>query len=240
MLRLQRPWIKICGLAEVEDVDACYALGANAVGFIVVPNTHPSRNKDQLLLEEAATLIAKKTTPIQSVILARSSDIREIENIIKVANPDYIQIQSDIDHLEELVRAKVLTSTKFIKKIGVDADKTLDDLQTLVAKCASDGCYSMFLLDTALVVGGKGGTGSTHDWALSAQLIRSFPGLRFIVAGGLGPKNVRGALDQIRPWGVDVMTAVSSERGLKDRSKIAAFVYEVNQFLSSNRQRPFR
>lgn len=230
MSRLRRPWVKICGLAAAPDVRSCYELGANAVGFIVVPNTHPNRNKDQLLLEEAATLIQLNTTPLHSVILTHSKDCREILNISAVAKPSYIQLQSDVKDLRGFSEHLSDDNLKFIKKVGVDADKSVDDLKKMVSDYQADGCYSMFFLDTASVSGGKGGTGKVHDWNLSAQLIRSFPELKFVLAGGLGPMNVKSALELVRPWGVDVMTGVSSERGVKDLPKIAQFISAVNEF----------
>lgn len=230
MYRFQRPWVKVCGLANAQDVRSCYELSANAVGFIVVPNTHVNRNKDQLLLEEVAALIRLNTTSMHSVILTHSNNYRDILNIGAVIRPDYIQLQSDVRGIKGFSSQSPEGNIKFIKKIGVEADKSCDDLKKMISEYEADGCYSMFLLDTASVAGGKGGTGKVHDWSLSAQLIRSFPELKFILAGGLAPGNVRSALELVRPWGVDVMTGVSSDRGVKDLTKIARFVYEVNEF----------
>lgn len=52
--------------------------------------------------------------------------------------------------------------------------------------------------------------------------------VRVILAGGLTAINVSEAIRQVRPWGVDVMTGVNSERrNKKDPAKIEAFVRAV-------------
>jgi phosphoribosylanthranilate isomerase len=48
-----------------------------------------------------------------------------------------------------------------------------------------------------------------------------------ILAGGLTPANVRSAIAEVRPAGVDVHTGVEDESGRKCREKVTAFVREA-------------
>ncbi|MGX1785209.1 phosphoribosylanthranilate isomerase [Bosea sp. NPDC055332] len=235
MLQFQRPWVKICGLAREEDIHACHALGADAVGLIVVPNTHPHRNKDQLLLEEAASLVQQKISSLQYVILTHSKNSEEILHINKIVKPDYIQLQSDVRGIESLYEYIIAGDIKFIKKVSIVPNSGTEHLSQIVSEYEIHRFYSILLLDSASAAGGKGGTGKVHDWNLSAQLIGSFPKLKFVLAGGLTPDNVGNALERVRPWGLDVMTGVSSERGVKDSSKIAAFISKIDEYSSSGR-----
>jgi phosphoribosylanthranilate isomerase len=67
-----------------------------------------------------------------------------------------------------------------------------------------------------------GGTGLAVDPAIAADVVRQFSGL-VMLAGGLRPDTVTGAVRAVRPWGVDVSSGVETD-GTKDEAKITAFV----------------
>ena len=47
---------------------------------------------------------------------------------------------------------------------------------------------------------------------------------RVMLAGGLGPENVRAAIDDVRPWAVDASSSLETEPGVKDHERVRAFV----------------
>jgi len=47
---------------------------------------------------------------------------------------------------------------------------------------------------------------------------------RVMLAGGLGPENVREAVAAVRPWAVDASSSLEREPGLKDHDKVRAWV----------------
>jgi indole-3-glycerol phosphate synthase/phosphoribosylanthranilate isomerase len=47
---------------------------------------------------------------------------------------------------------------------------------------------------------------------------------RVLLAGGLGPENVRAAIDSVHPWAVDASRSTESSPGIKDHGKVRAFV----------------
>jgi N-(5'phosphoribosyl)anthranilate (PRA) isomerase len=47
---------------------------------------------------------------------------------------------------------------------------------------------------------------------------------RVLLAGGLGPDNVRAAIDVVRPWAVDASRSTEASPGIKDHEKVRAFV----------------
>ncbi len=75
-----------------------------------------------------------------------------------------------------------------------------------------------------------GGTGEAFRWSWLTEArergeLAGWPPL--VLAGGLTPANVAGALREVRPWAVDVSSGVESQPGVKDRARIVDLVQEV-------------
>ncbi len=64
-----------------------------------------------------------------------------------------------------------------------------------------------------------GGTGQTFDW----KSARGLPG-KIIIAGGLDEKNVRHAIEEADPWGVDACSRLEASPGRKDHLKLTRFL----------------
>jgi phosphoribosylanthranilate isomerase len=75
--------------------------------------------------------------------------------------------------------------------------------------------------ETFVYEGKSSGVGEQVDWQVAAGLaLRG----RMILAGGLSARNVAHAIGEVRPYGVDVSSAVESEPGQKDAGKIKEFI----------------
>ena len=75
-----------------------------------------------------------------------------------------------------------------------------------------------------------GGTGKTFDWSEAVPLVRRMSQqVHVVVAGGLNPENVAGAIRLLQPWGVDVSSGVEAQRGKKDPAKLRAFIQAVRE-----------
>ena len=85
--------------------------------------------------------------------------------------------------------------------------------------------------------GQVGGTGLTHDWRISAELVeRSAKPLW--LAGGLTPDNVAAAIEQVKPWGVDVNSGVKGPDGFKHPQRLQAFIQAAKGNGSSHPHSP--
>jgi hypothetical protein len=47
---------------------------------------------------------------------------------------------------------------------------------------------------------------------------------RIVLAGGLGPENVRAAIEAVQPWAVDASSRLEVRPGVKDHARVRAFV----------------
>lgn len=85
------------------------------------------------------------------------------------------------------------------------------------------------LLDSgnqALEIKELGGTGRTHDWNLSREIV-TLVDIPVFLAGGLKPDNVAMAINAVKPFGVDVCSGVRSNNEL-DKNKLHEFITNVN------------
>jgi phosphoribosylanthranilate isomerase len=75
-----------------------------------------------------------------------------------------------------------------------------------------------------------GGTGTRFNWLEARNsFLRTTPHLRLIAAGGLGPENVKQAIQILRPWGVDVVSGVENAPGKKDPARVRAFIRSAQE-----------
>jgi phosphoribosylanthranilate isomerase len=70
-----------------------------------------------------------------------------------------------------------------------------------------------------------GGTGETFDWKIARKVRKIFP--KMYLAGGLSDSNVKTAIEEVNPFGVDVCSAVERYKGKKDEASLMNFISEA-------------
>ncbi len=202
--------VKICGLKTPDALEATIAAGADMAGFVFFPASprHVALGKAAALGQQAARRILK-------VALLVDADDEAISAIVAALQPDYLQLHGQ-ESPQRVAEIRRRFGVRVIKAIGVGARGDIE-----VARKFPDA--EMLLLDakppqdSAL----PGGNGRAFDWTMLADSHVSRP---WLLSGGLHPGNVGTALRQTRAPGVDVSSGVESSRGVKDVTKIAAFV----------------
>ena len=197
--------IKICGITHLTDALTAVEAGADALGFVFVPDTPRFVKPDQV-----AAIIAQLPPFITTVGIFVSKDSEKIRTIVERCRLDAIQLHADVT--PEFCRN---LDRRVIKAVRVKDESSLSIL--------SDYDVNAFLLD-AYVEGKMGGTGHVLDWDLALQA-KNYG--RIIIAGGLNPDNAAQAVRHVMPYGVDVSSGVESQPGRKDPNKIRKFIDAV-------------
>ena len=96
-----------------------------------------------------------------------------------------------------------------------------------VAQAWAERYAGCTLVVDAGVPGEYGGTGQAADWQAAAVLASH---RRVVLAGGLRADNVGAAIEQVRPWAVDVSSGVEAEPGAKDESELKAFARALERY----------
>ena len=199
--RYHSPRVKICGHTNAADVSASVAAGADAIGVIAaVPVDSPR----EVSVETATTLLEHVPPLVTSVLVTMPSTAADAIDLVETVRPDALQIHGtfSVRDLEIVVDELTIPVLR-----AVDADDA-----ELARAC--DPLADVLLIDTPAVDGG-GGTGRTHAWDRSRELVQRLAS-PVLLAGGLTPANVAEAVATVAPFGVDVASGVERSRSDRD------------------------
>lgn len=200
--------VKICGITRLEDAEAAAALGANYVGFVLWPNSPRAASLDALrrIIPQLPTTV----TPVGVFVDPTADQVMAAAD----AGIQMAQIHSEAPSFLRGVTIPVVRAVH----LAIDRDEGVEP----------DIADELILLDAHDPVK-HGGTGTTVDWRRASAIARQ---RRLILAGGLAPFNIRQAIEQVRPFAVDVASGVESAPGIKDHSLLRAFMDAVRASIS--------
>jgi phosphoribosylanthranilate isomerase len=199
----QSPWVKICGVTNLEDAELVAQAGADAIGLNFVPGT-----KRHITRELGRAIAGAVRGRLELVGVFADESLDALESAQREIGLDWLQLHGS--ETPELVGRL----PRAFKATGIR------DAADVERAFAFPG--ERLLLD-AKVEGARGGTGVAFEWSL----LEGRAGVRrLIVAGGLTPQNVAAVLARLSPFGVDVASGVerSHDPRRKDPDKVAAFI----------------
>jgi len=203
-----RTRVKICGFTRVEEAVYAAHNGVDAIGLVFYA---PSPRN--VTIEQAINIT--NALPAFTTVVALFVDETEakIREVLKHVSIDCLQFHGD-----ELASACRLYGKRYIKAVRMQPN-------TDIAQLTEQYHDATGLLLDAYHADAKGGTGHSFDW----DLIPKHCALPIILAGGLDETNAKKAIQTVRPYALDVSSGVESSRGIKDASKVAAFIQQVNE-----------
>ncbi|HCG40617.1 MULTISPECIES: phosphoribosylanthranilate isomerase [Stutzerimonas stutzeri subgroup] len=197
---------KICGITRVDDALTAAKAGADAIGLVFY-----AKSPRAVDVRQAREIVAALPPFVTTVGLFVNASRCEINEILDAVPLDMLQFHGD----ETPAQCEGFHRPWF-KALRVGNG---EDIEAQVARYAN---ASGILLDT-FVAGVPGGTGERFDWSLIPAALAK----PLILAGGLTSENVQQAIAQVRPYAVDVSGGVEASKGVKDASKVMAFVGRV-------------
>ncbi len=212
------PRVKICCISSVDEAALAIACGASAIGLVSHMPSGPGVISDERIAEITATV----PPAIGTFLLTSRQGVADIIEQQHFCRTNTIQI---CDHLtvgtyRELKDA--LPGISVVQVIHVTGRESVDEAARIAPHVEA------ILLDSGnqkLAVKELGGTGRTHDWALS-RAIRERISVPIFLAGGLTPENVGQAIEAVGPFAVDVCSGVRTD-GKLDAIKLRRFFFAV-------------
>lgn len=187
-------FVKVCGMTDAAAVTAAVDAGADALGFVF---HEPSPRN--VSIEEARVLASLVPAGVLVVAVMLHPEPAACEAILRELVPDVLQTDAaDFDRITLPARVSAWPVIRESGSLDVGS-----------------------LPDVYVYEGAQSGRGQQVDWSRAATVARSGS---MLLAGGLSAENVGEALRVVRPWGVDVSSAVESAPGRKDPDRIRKFI----------------
>ena len=203
---------KVCGITSGADARAAIGAGADAIGFVFWPASPRA-----VSIDDAASIAGEIADDVWKVGVFVDPSPEVLSKATAGVGLDFIQLCGDEP-------ASVCTDAPkpAWKTLRLAPGTTAD-----AAEARAEEFADCTLVVDAAVPGEYGGTGQAADWRAAARLAAH---RRVLLAGGLRADNVGAAIDQVRPWGVDVSSGVEAEPGVKDESKLKAFAAALEPY----------
>jgi phosphoribosylanthranilate isomerase len=209
---------KICCISSEDEARMAIECGASAIGLVARMPSGPGPISDELIRQIAKTI----PPPVATFMLTSETSVKEIIAHHNRTNTNTIQIVDSLSSGNYSQLKDALPDIRIVQVIHVIDESSVEEAVGI------SEMVDAILLDSGnpkLKIKELGGTGRVHNWNLSRQ-IREGAKCPVFLAGGLNPGNVRQAIEEVRPFAVDVCSGVRTD-GKLDRVKLEMFVEEV-------------
>ena len=206
--------IKICCISSIEEAHLAISCGASALGLVSAMPSGPGVVDEDLI----AQIIRSVPPPIATFLLTAQQHADAIIEQQHRCRPNTVQLVDTVAESELMRLRRALPGIALVQVIHVTGLESIDEA------CAIAPLVDAILLDSGnqkLDIKQLGGTGRVHDWSIS-RVIRERCGKPVFLAGGLNADNVRAAIADVNPFGLDLCSGVRTE-GKLDELKLRAF-----------------
>lgn len=198
-----------------EEAWRAIRAGASALGFVTAMPSGPGVIPERRITE----IIAVLPPGVGTFLLTCKRDSADIIAQQRRCRPNTIQL---CDYVELSVYRDLrlaMPGVSIVQVIHVTGEESVEEARTRAPHVHA------LLLDSGRPDASTpelGGTGRVHDWSLSRRIARE-SGVPIFLAGGLTPDNVADAIRTVRPFAVDVCSALRPNTVLDD-ARLRAFM----------------
>jgi phosphoribosylanthranilate isomerase len=212
--------VKICCISSIDEAKMAIQFGASALGLVADMPSGPGVISDDLILT-----ISKIVPPsVSTFMLTSATSAHQIIEHHKRTLTNTIQIVDELKEGTYEIIKKALPAIKIVQVIHVIDEKTIDEAVKI------SEFVDASLLDSGnpnLEIKELGGTGRVHNWTISKKIVEQSK-VPVFLAGGLTVNNVRQAIEQVQPFGLDLCSGVRTNNKL-DPFKLEKFFENVWQ-----------
>jgi phosphoribosylanthranilate isomerase len=194
--------VKVCGNTAVETAMVAIDAGADALGFIMAPDT------PRTLTPERA----------RQIVRAVPADVERVGVFVDRPAAEVAEIAAEVGFTAVQLHGKETWEDASALDLPVIKGVRLSSVAEALDVAWPPG--QIILVDSH-DPGLPGGTGRTFPWEWAGDLAMRY---RVIVSGGLSADNVAQAIRLVQPWGVDASSRLESSPGVKDPERVRAFV----------------
>ncbi len=215
-----KPKVKICCISSLQEAMDAIRCGAAAVGLVGEMPSGPGVISDEMI----KTIAQLVPPPIATFLLTSEVTGAKIIAHHSKVHTNTIQI---VDYPEPGAYAQIraaLPAIKIVQVVHVEGEASVEFANRI------SPAVDAILLDSgspAAATKTLGGTGKTHDWALSRR-IRESTQKPIFLAGGLHAGNVREAIELVQPYGLDLCSGVRTN-GALDPFKLEQFFEAIEK-----------
>ena len=215
---MKNPRIKICCISSIAEARLAISYGASALGLVGNMPSGPGVIEDDLIRSIAksvpppvATFLLTSETSADAIITHhRRTFTNTIQIVDALMDEKYDELRQGLPHI------------KIVQVVHVINEQSIDEGLRLSAS------VDALLLDSGnpnLAVKELGGTGRIHNWKLSRKIVEQVK-IPVFLAGGINAGNVKAALDEVQPFGLDLCSSVRTN-GVLDPQKLENFIRNV-------------
>lgn len=213
--------IKVCCVQDATELDLALRHGADHVGLVAAMPSGPGPIPDARIRALAAAAPADAS----AVLLTSRTEPEAVVAHVVETGPDMVQLVAPVGPaVYEALRGAC-------PEVGI-----VQVVHVIDGRAVAEAVWRADHVDALLLDSGQpgaavpelGGTGRVHDWSVSREIVAAVD-VPVFLAGGLNPSNVGGALEAVRPHGVDVCSGVRVD-GALDPAALGGFIGEVRRF----------